>query len=41
MQYHVPNMKNRDFFEKDNKKHEQNVVKSGLIIIPASRENLQ
>ena len=26
------------FFEKDNKKHEQNVVKSGLIIIPARRE---
>ena len=38
MQYHVPNMKKVIFFEKDNKKHEQNVVKSGLIIIPASRE---
>ena len=28
MQYHVPNMKKVIFFEKDNKKHEENVVKS-------------
>ena len=26
------------FLKKDNKKHEQNVVKSGLIIIPESRK---
>ena len=37
MQYHVPNMKKVIFLRKIIKKHEQNVVKSGLIIIPASR----
>ena len=30
MQYHVLNMKKSDFFEKVNKNHEQNVVKSGF-----------
>ena len=38
VQYHVLNSKKGDNFEKDKKqniKHEQNVVKNGLNIIPA------
>ena len=38
LQYHVHNMKKVMFLEKENKKHEQNKVKSGPNIIPASRE---